>query len=274
MATIKHAAAELRKHISDYQIYILFEDLLGITKNDFITEPDKDLTDEEISLLSEAADRLKLHEPIQYITGKAYFMGEMYKVGPGVLIPRDDTEVLVNVCDRLIKEKKYRNCIDLCSGTGIIAITLKKLNSGIDMTAVEIDDVAFSYLRENKTELKSDILIKKADIFDYVNEIKDDSIDLLISNPPYISESDMKTLQKEVTFEPYLALFGGSDGLDFYRKIIDLYSKKVKKGGSVAFQIGEEQKDKIYHMLDKDFDDIHIYNDIQNLPRAISAKKR
>ncbi len=158
--------------------------------------------------------------PLQYILGYWSFMGNEFKVGEGVLVPRDDTEVLVIATLECIKDVNAPRILDLCAGPGTIAITIAKQRPNATVVAVELSEMALSYLKENIAlngvknviPVQFDVLLG-ADSFEY------DDFDIIVSNPPYISTSDLKDLQLEVQKEPQMALDGGEDGLIFYRAI-------------------------------------------------------
>lgn len=191
-------------------------------------------------------------EPLQYILGEWSFMGFDFKVGRGVLIPRDDTEVVVNLCIDFSKQNRQKT-VDLCSGSGAIAVALDKI-SGAEVTAVEIDETAFSYLETNVKENNSSVNPVMADALEICETFADGELDLIVSNPPYIKSADIETLQKEVRLEPRLALDGGEDGYDFYREIVSRWSRKLKKGGALAFELGENQADAVKALMtDKGF---------------------
>lgn len=208
-------------------------------------------------------------EPLQYILGEWSFMGFDFKVGRGVLIPRDDTEVVVNLCIDFLKNRADKKTVDLCSGSGAIAVALDKI-SGAKVTAVEIDETAFSYLETNVKENNSSVKPVMADALKICDTFADDGLDLIVSNPPYIKSADIETLQKEVRLEPRLALDGGEDGCDFYREIVSRWSRKLKKGGALAFELGEGQADAVKALMtEQGFSDFKISLDFGGVQRAI-----
>lgn len=208
-------------------------------------------------------------EPLQYILGEWSFMGFDFKVGRGVLIPRDDTEVVVNLCIDFLKNRTDKKTVDLCSGSGAIAVALDKI-SGAEVTAVEIDETAFSYLETNVKENNSSVKPVMAGALEICETFADGELDLIVSNPPYIKSADIETLQKEVRLEPRLALDGGEDGCDFYREIVNRWSRKLKKGGALAFELGENQADAVKALMtDKGFSDFKISLDFGGVQRAI-----
>ncbi len=208
-------------------------------------------------------------EPLQYILGEWSFMGFDFKVGRGVLIPRDDTEVVVNLCIDFLKNRADKKTVDLCSGSGAIAVALDKI-SGAKVTAVEIDETAFSYLETNVKENNSSVKPVMADALEICDTFADGGLDLIVSNPPYIKSADIETLQKEVQLEPRLALDGGEDGCDFYREIVSRWSRKLKKGGALAFELGEGQADAVKALMtEQGFSDFKISLDFGGVQRAI-----
>ena len=208
-------------------------------------------------------------EPLQYILGEWSFMGFDFKVGRGVLIPRDDTEVVVNLCIDFLKNRTDKKTVDLCSGSGAIAVALDKI-SGAKVTAVEIDETAFSYLETNVKENNSSVKPVMADALEICETFADGELDLIVSNPPYIKSADIETLQKEVQLEPRLALDGGEDGCYFYREIVNRWSRKLKKGGALAFELGEGQADTVKALMtEQGFSDFKISLDFGGVHRAI-----
>lgn len=213
-------------------------------------------------------------EPLQYVLGSWSFMGRSYKVGEGVLIPRDDTEVAVREALSLARLFPHPSVVDLCAGSGIIAITLAKELSDATVYAVEKSAQAFRYLRENIDLHQAQVKPILADLRDCADEFEDGSLDLIVSNPPYIRSDEIAALQSEVQYEPRLALDGGADGCDFYRMIIALWSQKLKQGGCIVFEIGEGQFDTIADWLrEKGYTDIECHLDIQGLTRAVTARR-
>ncbi len=264
----------LKAGVSDpaFDAIYLFEHVFSMSRSDITVYGDKEADTEKLSALKECVKRRINGEPVQYIIGCWYFMDRKFEVSQGVLIPRDDTEVVVRACLDLLKNRNDTNIIDLCSGSGIIAVTLEKELENSNVFAVEKSDVAYSFLEKNARLNDCDLKALHADLYDCVDDFKDGYFDLLVSNPPYIISDEIKTLQKEVQFEPKLALDGGKDGFDFYRGIIDVWSKKLKKGGIIAFELGENQFEYVESLLKKEgFQDIKGYLDFSNTVRALTA---
>lgn len=214
-------------------------------------------------------------EPLQYIIGHWFFYGRKFFVGEGVLIPRDDTEVVLRAAfPHLDKVKAHHSpaILDLCSGSGILAITLKCEYPESRVCAVEISDKAAAFLKKNAEENNACVDIIHSDLFLCADSFEDGSLDLIISNPPYIRSDEISALQKEVLREPALALDGGEDGCDFYRGIISLYSKKLSNGGMLAFELDSEQADTVAALMEAEgFEDIRIFDDLGGIHRAVSG---
>ena len=217
--------------------------------------------------LDEMIKRRLKNEPLQYIRGSWSFCGIELLVGEGVLIPRDDTEVVLNLCLDFLKNKNIAKCVDLCSGSGAIALALERYAKA-DVTAVELSDKAFYFLEKNIKDSNIDALMD--DVLTCHTRFKDNSFDLIVSNPPYIPSRELPTLQAEVQFEPSMALDGGDDGCDFYRAIVRDWSSKLKTGGALAFELGEGQADAVRAMMEgAGFTNIRTETDFGGTHRAI-----
>lgn len=179
-------------------------------------------------------------EPLQYILGEWEFYGLPFFVGEGVLIPRPDTETLAEFAIDCAGKKEC-SCIDLCSGSGCLAITVDKYCVSASVTAAELSDKAFEYLKKNITLNNSRVHAVQCDI----TKETFGKFDLIISNPPYIESAVIPTLQREVRFEPRMALDGGVDGLHFYRKIADMWVPRLNSGGTLAVEIGIGQQNAV-----------------------------
>ena len=245
---------------------------IGFSRIDILTrggdEIDSRLEENGIDL----ARRRASGEPIQYVIGSWSFMGRDYLVGEGVLIPRDDTEVVTGAALTLLKPLASPSIVDLCAGSGIIGITLKKERPDASVAAVELSDTAFDYLRRNCEINEAELVLIHDDLCRCADRFDDGSLDMIVSNPPYIRSGEIAGLQSEVQYEPHMALDGGEDGYDFYREILRIWSKKLKNGGVFAFEIGEGQYDTIAGMLnDYGFSNVRGYLDIQGIVRAVTA---
>lgn len=245
--------------------------VLGCSRTELILRNDE-ISDVESEEALAMARRRADGEPIQYVLGSWSFMGREYKVGEGVLIPRDDTEVVVGEALRLSKGFDHPVIVDLCSGSGIIAVTLAKELDSAAVYAVEKSEKAFSYLTDNIALNQANVEAIRADLRDCMDDFADGSLDMIVSNPPYIRSDEIAGLQSEVQYEPRLALDGGESGYDFYEMIISLWSRKLREGGVIAFEIGEGQFDRIAGLLTAaGYTDVKGTPDIQGITRAVTA---
>lgn len=190
-------------------------------------------------------------EPLQYILGEWDFYGYKFKVGKGVLIPRDDTEVLLRTALDYLKDKPKARVLDLCSGSGALAVVIAK-ETDAEVYALEKSAEALPYLCENITINKANIEVIAGDVLNCADEFTDRSFDLIISNPPYVISDEIDTLQTEISYEPRMALDGGEDGLKFYRAIVKDYVSKIKLGGMLAFELGEGQFNDVKALMEKE----------------------
>lgn len=253
-----------------FEALCLTEKVFGFNRLALITKGEETVASEEkLALLAELTEKRLGHEPLQYIIGKWSFMGIDLLVGEGVLVPRDDTEVVTSLCIDYLSCKESPNVIDLCAGSGAISLALEKY-ANCKVTAVELSDKAFSYLTQNIKLNNSAVNALNGDIFECHKDIADNSLDLIVSNPPYIKTADIASLQKEVQHEPAMALDGGESGLDFYRRIVPLWKSKLKTGGALAFELGEGQYDEVSRILaDNGFGGITESIDFSGIQRAI-----
>lgn len=237
-----------------------------------LLDKEKELTSKELESLLSFAQRRAEGEPLQYILGRWEFYGFPFKVGKGVLIPRDDTEVALRASFSHLDKTEKPMILDLCAGSGTLSVTLKKLYPEAEVTAVELSKEAFFYLKENAKLNNAHINLINGDIFNVYSDFEDRYFDLIISNPPYLTTEELDSMQKELYFEPALALDGGDDGLDFYRRIIPLYSPKLKFGGELIFELDGAQADYTKTLMEaKNYKDIEIFDDLGGIHRAIKG---
>ena len=246
---------------------LLIEGVTGMNRASQIANSNSEISGEIQEKLISMAQKRAEHLPLQYILGKWSFMGFELKVGEGVLIPRDDTEVLVGLCLDYLKNSNGKTALDLCAGSGAISVALDKL-ANADVTAVELSDKAYNFLLENikGTNIKP----HKGDIFECYRDFEAKSFDLIASNPPYIKTDEIEALQTEVGYEPKTALDGGADGLDFYRAIARRWTPLLKSGGAMAFELGEGQAEYVGGLMaDHGYINIKTAKDLGGTDRAI-----
>ena len=222
---------------------------------------------EEVEKIMDAAQKRLKRIPLAYIFGRTEFYGYKFKVDENVLIPRIDTEILV---EKLIEDIKNANKIvsvlDIGTGSGAIAITVQK-ETGAKVTAVDISEKALEIAKFNANQNKVDVKIFKSDLFD---NVKDEKFDFVVSNPPYIETDVCETLDPEVVLnEPILALDGGVDGLKFYRKIVDAAPLFLNQHGKLYFEIGYNQAEAVSKLLKDKFKNIQVYKDYGNNDRVV-----
>lgn len=233
---------------------------------------------EDTVMLKPVADalwKLKSGEPLQYVLGKWDFYESEFYVGKGVLIPRPETEELTDLAVKYAKEMNSPVVYDLCSGSGCIGISIAKAVPQSDVYCVEKSAEAMPYLLKNSQDVSNahpvagDVL--KSDSFENLAE---NSVDIIVSNPPYVRSSDISNLQPEVLFEPKEALDGGADGLDFYKCIIKEWKRFLKPGGHLLFEIGDDQGAAVAELLsENDYKNISINNDMYGNPRIAVSQK-
>lgn len=224
---------------------------------------------------SELCKRRQSGEPLQYILGEWEFYGLPFKVGEGVLIPRQDTETLVDIVINKYKKKDNLIITDLCSGSGCIPVALEKYLSCKAVYAVEKSEKAVTYLNENITLNCSAIKVVQGDILDSKVISLLPEADIITCNPPYLTENDMKQLQKEVTYEPAEALFGGKDGLDFYRSVTRLWRDKLITGGMLIYEIGMGQEHEVMQiMIQHGFENVRCRADACGIMRCVMGTKK
>ncbi|MBR6386064.1 MAG: peptide chain release factor N(5)-glutamine methyltransferase [Ruminococcus sp.] len=259
---------------AEFDTLCIFQDIFD-EKNPLF-RPMEAVSQENEKTIREYVKKRSEGYPLQYILGKWEFYGYNFRISPDVLIPRPDTEVLVeNVLEICRKEGKISPVIyDLCSGSGCIAVTLKKEIPSAEVYAVEISQKAVDIIKQNSALNNADINIINSNVIDpeFTENLKD--IDIIVCNPPYLTQEDMDTLQKEVTFEPELALFGGADGLSFYREITAQWKKCLKKGGYLCYEFGYDQHEDVKNILvENKFENIKLTRDLAGIIRTVTAQK-
>lgn len=192
-------------------------------------------------------EKLTKGVPLQHITHRQEFMKMDFFVDENVLIPRPDTEILVEEVIKIAQKYNSPRILDLCTGSGAIAISLKKFVPNADITAVDISEKALEIAQKNAKKLETKINFLKSDLFDKLDNKK---FDIIVSNPPYIRKDEIKKLSEEVQKEPKIALDGGEDGLDFYRIITEQAINYLKTGSFLCFEIGYNQKNDVIKIIE------------------------
>lgn len=247
--------------------YVLKKDKVYLTINS-----DTALTDTEYAEFTKYIEQIIDGKPLQYITQKQEFMGIDFFVNEDVLIPQPDTEILVETVLDICKkyDKQSLRILDLCTGSGAIAISLSKiLNTQVFASDVSIK--ALKVAEKNNVLNNSKVEFIESNLFEQINGEK---FDIIVSNPPYIKNEEIKSLSKQVQNEPYIALAGGEDGLDFYRKIIDEAYKYINKNGYLCLEIGYDQKEDLIKLIkqNENYEYENCIKDLSNNDRCIIAK--
>jgi len=218
------------------------------------------------TLLDRVTERIQDRKPVQHIIGEAFFMGEIFKVTPDVLIPRDETEILVTQAIKIIKEHNFKNILDIGTGSGCIACTIAKRTNATAL-GVDISSDALRIALDNVTRLgiNNRAVFRKSDLFSKIRE--DEKFDMIVSNPPYIPIGTK--LDPEVEHEPGLALFAEENGLAIYRKIVQDAPKYLNQNGYLIFELGINEAEQVKSFMQKDFQQINIIKDLANIDRVI-----
>lgn len=260
---------------ADFETKVIIGHIGNCTLSESLFKTADDFSDDEIEEIYDAVERRKSGEPLQYIIGEWDFMDSTFIVGEGVLIPRPETEILCEYVIDSVKNLRSPIVYDLCSGSGCIGLSVKKSVPECDVFLVEKSQDALAYLKRNAEIVCADLSVNiiSGDIFnpDCFNDIP--KADFIVSNPPYIRTDEISDLQKEVGFEPVMALDGGEDGLIFYRHIISVLKNFLKKGGIMAFECGEDQAEDITEIFSENGFDSQVMKDYNNIRRFVAGRK-
>ena len=274
-AIIENAKILKENNITDS--YNIARILMAYTINkpkEYLVINDKEiLKDEILHIYNDNIEKIKKGYPLQYITNNQEFMKLNFYVDDNVLIPQPDTEILVEelikICKTKYKDKKIK-ILELCTGSGAIAISIKKYIENIQILATDISSNALEVAKKNARLNNVEIKFIESNMFEQING----KYDIIVLNPPYIETEALKTLSKDVQCEPSLALDGGIDGLSFYREISKNSYKYLKNNGYLALEIGYNQKNSVIDILEKEnkYKDIKCIKDLENNDRVIISK--
>ena len=257
---------------------LLLEYVCHTNRNELLVYGGKNRSEFEAQVYQMAIDRRAARIPLQHITGEQEFMGLRFRVNEHVLIPRQDTEILVEEAMRCLADGM--RILDLCTGSGCILLSLLKYSNECEGIGIDISDKALLTARENASALQLDAVFLEGDLFapleNYVSsKTKDRLFDIVVSNPPYIETEEIKVLMPEVReHEPLLALDGGEDGLSFYRKIIQKAPEYMRKGAHLFLEIGCKQGEAVRTLMQEaGFSQIQILKDYAGLDRVVFGMK-
>lgn len=247
---------------------LLLEEVCGTDHNTLLCHGDREVSEAEEEQYRKALEQRAVHVPLQHLLGYQDFMGLRFQVNEYVLIPRQDTEILVEEAMRYLHDGM--RILDLCTGSGCILLSLLHYSNDCEGVGVDISQEALQVAAQNAELLgiKADFL--KSDLYEKVTG----KFDLLVSNPPYIERAIIPTLMEEVReYDPYIALDGGEDGLDFYRRIIGGAQDYLKRGGQILMEIGSGQAKAVSELLrEAGFKEIDVCRDFAGLDRVVSGR--
>ena len=244
---------------------IIIEYVTGCSLATFFLKRQEEVSKEQIDKAFDMVEKRRAHMPLQYITGTQEFMGLSFMVNEDVLIPRQDTEVLVEQV--LYRLKPGFKVLDMCTGSGCIGISIKKHFKDVDVTCVDISEKALQIAKENARRNQVEITLVQSDLYENV----EGEYDVIVSNPPYIQSDVIPTLMEEVKdFEPILALDGDKDGLIFYRRLAKESFSYLKKNGMLLLEIGYDQGKAVSKLLnDNGYCQVEVKRDLCGLDRNV-----
>jgi len=261
--------------ISDQEKVIILAEVLESGFSEVLLNKDQELSKEQTNKLERYINELNIDlKPFEKIIKRAYFFGVELYVDENVLSPRNDTEILVEKVLDHIKKNNIKNVRILEIGIGSACISLAiAMNTEVDkIVAVEISEEAISVAQKNieRYSMQEKISVVKSDLFSSLNDVK---FDIIVSNPPYISRSELKELDFKVTgYDPIIALYGGEDGLDLYHEIFESAHRYLNKDGTVFCEIGSEQADRVKKIMNDRYKEIYVFKDYGNNDRVICGK--
>ena len=252
-------------------VRLLLEGRLSLLPLTLLMHSDRELDAAKTALLMDDTERLISGEPLQYILGTQAFWDLSVIVKPGVLIPRPETEELAQESVRYLLETGKRKVLDLCTGSGVLALAVKKHVPDTDVTGADLSPEALRIAEENAQALSLDITWTEGDLWDGTEGM----FDLVICNPPYIPTRDVEALDRTVrAYEPRMALDGGPDGLSFYRRIAGEAPKHIEEGGALFLEVGAGQAADVQTMLAGGFKEVRIRKDMEGIERMVLATGR
>lgn len=244
---------------------LLLEEVCGTDRNDLLVHGDKEIPPEQCDRYVEYIQRRQKREPLQQITGYQEFMGLRFKVTPDVLIPRQDTEILVEEVMRYVHDGMH--ILDMCTGSGCILLSLLKYSNDCEGTGCDISEPALKVAEENAKELSLNASFVQSNLFENISG----KYEFIVSNPPYIPTGVIPTLMEEVRdHEPVSALDGREDGLYFYREIVEKAGEFLHPGGMLFFEIGYDQAEKVSSLMrEAGYQEVTVCKDLAGLDRVV-----
>lgn len=269
--TWREALGEGRKELleagieeAELDAWYLLEYVTGCTRSEYYLYPERETEEDQRQRYQELIRKRSAHIPLQYLTGSQEFMGYPFRVNEHVLIPRQDTELLVEEALRYLHAGM--EILDLCTGSGCILLSILKLIPGLRGVGSDLSEEALQVARWNQKTLGVTAGLQKSDLFDQL----EGRYDCILSNPPYIPSETIDTLMEEVRdHEPRLALDGREDGLYYYRRITEQSPGYLKPGGMLFFEIGYDQAEAVTGLMERDFSRIHVVKDLAGSDRVV-----
>lgn len=243
-----------------HEARLLMAEVLGVDASALTVHRQMELTPQQLATLASFVERREKREPLQYILGEWSFMGLPVYVDRGVLIPRPETELMCEHALTLAKARGYKSALDLCTGSGCIAVSLAALGA-LSVTASDISEACVLTATENARRNGVPLTVRQSDLFESIGG----EFDLIVSNPPYLTADELLSMQPELRYEPVSALDGGADGLDFYRRIAAGYRAHLKEGGALLLEIGASQAERVQAL----FPGAVLHYDYAHLPRFL-----
>ncbi len=252
----------------------IIKHITGLSSTQILTRYNQNLSLFQKNNLTAVLRQREIRYPLQYIFGEWDFYGRSFYVGPGVLVPRADTELLIDEAKKYLKDKKEPEIIDLCAGSGAIGITLALEFPSSKVTMVEKFEPPIGYLKKNIERSKAqNTSVLKGDVLS--GDGSKGEYDLIISNPPYIPQNEMSGISPETKFEPESALLAGDGGMEFYKAIINNYKGSLKVGGMLAFEVGINEHRRVSELLKSaGLEDVSIKKDLAGIERVVTAIKK
>lgn len=250
------------------KFFILAEKKLNLSKEVILSHGDNEIDVDKYEMLEPYLDKIIEGIPVQYLVNEQEFYGLKFFVNENVLIPQPDTEIIVEEALNIISDGD--RVLDLCTGSGVIGVTIaNKKNANV--VASDISKKALEVARINADNLgDSKVTLVESDLFEKI----EGKFNVIVSNPPYIKKDVIRTLSKEVQNEPIIALDGGIDGLDFYKKIVEEALNYLEDGGYLLLEIGYDQKEEVLNLvINKNYKDIRVRKDLSNNDRVVIMQK-
>ncbi len=255
---------------ADLDAWYLLEWCTGVSRSHYLAYPDEIISHDQEEQYRASLVKRERRIPLQQITGEQEFMGLSFYVNEHVLIPRQDTEILVEETAKFLRDGMQ--FLDLCTGSGCILLSLLHLKPGVEGTGVDLSPEALKVAEKNRERLGAKAALIQSDLFDKIES----AFDVIVSNPPYIKRAEIETLMDEVRLhEPYMALDGHEDGLYFYRKIAEEAPKYLRADGGLFLEIGCDQGACVAELLrHQGFADVKVVKDLAGLDRVVEGFNR